>query len=288
MEEYTTRCCCQCGIEKPLTEFYRNKNNPLGRSYRCKVCAYTPRERKPIVRAPTPVEQRCLICDMIKPLADFKPDKRRVSGASSYCRKCHYLRYHKPAPLPHKPYHPPRARLQPGEEKLCTGCRQTKSVEEFRQSKKDRSGYVTYCKACEHARAKKWKQENRDQIIAYEERNKEHLDEIRRDWAVRNADRVRARQRINSKTPRAKLRVRLRMHQRRVGKGAPVTPAQIEELEHRQKRCYYCKKPFNSKRKSTLDHVIPLARGGLHDISNIVLACWPCNNKKSAKIVRLL
>jgi 5-methylcytosine-specific restriction endonuclease McrA len=35
--------------------------------------------------------------------------------------------------------------------------------------------------------------------------------------------------------------------------------------------------------KLTIDHVIPLALGGLHDVSNIQPLCSFCNSKKNAK-----
>lgn len=35
------------------------------------------------------------------------------------------------------------------------------------------------------------------------------------------------------------------------------------------------------QRTATLDHVVPLARGGAHDPGNLVVACAPCNRLKS-------
>ena len=43
--------------------------------------------------------------------------------------------------------------------------------------------------------------------------------------------------------------------------------------------CAYC----GSGGPLTLDHVVPLARGGLHRIDNLVAACKPCNSRKHAK-----
>jgi 5-methylcytosine-specific restriction endonuclease McrA len=44
-------------------------------------------------------------------------------------------------------------------------------------------------------------------------------------------------------------------------------------------KCYYCNKstPIN---KLTMDHVVPLIRGGKSTKSNIVPCCKDCNNKK--------
>jgi len=43
--------------------------------------------------------------------------------------------------------------------------------------------------------------------------------------------------------------------------------------------CYYCHKKF-SPSELTMDHKIPLARGGRSEKINIVTACKDCNNKK--------
>jgi 5-methylcytosine-specific restriction endonuclease McrA len=45
-------------------------------------------------------------------------------------------------------------------------------------------------------------------------------------------------------------------------------------------RCAYC----GASGKLTMDHVVPLARGGRHDPSNIVPACGSCNSRKHTKL----
>ena len=44
-------------------------------------------------------------------------------------------------------------------------------------------------------------------------------------------------------------------------------------------RCYYCGKSF-SPRSLTMDHIVPLSRGGKSKKGNVVPACKDCNNKK--------
>lgn len=44
-------------------------------------------------------------------------------------------------------------------------------------------------------------------------------------------------------------------------------------------RCVYCAIPLDQN-TATLDHVVPLARGGAHDPGNLVVACGPCNRLK--------
>lgn len=43
--------------------------------------------------------------------------------------------------------------------------------------------------------------------------------------------------------------------------------------------CYYCGKPFRSA-ELTMDHVVPLARGGKSTKNNVVTACKSCNTRK--------
>jgi len=43
--------------------------------------------------------------------------------------------------------------------------------------------------------------------------------------------------------------------------------------------CYYCGRFFESK-DLTMDHIVPLARGGRSTKDNIVTCCKECNTKK--------
>ncbi len=43
--------------------------------------------------------------------------------------------------------------------------------------------------------------------------------------------------------------------------------------------CYYCKSPTPPK-ELTMDHVVPVSRGGRSTKGNVVPACKECNNKK--------
>ena len=43
--------------------------------------------------------------------------------------------------------------------------------------------------------------------------------------------------------------------------------------------CVYC----GAREDLTVDHVLPLSRGGTNDLYNLVTACRPCNSSKNAK-----
>jgi 5-methylcytosine-specific restriction endonuclease McrA len=43
--------------------------------------------------------------------------------------------------------------------------------------------------------------------------------------------------------------------------------------------CYYCQKPLASD-EATMDHIVPLSRGGYSSKGNIAVSCKPCNTRK--------
>lgn len=47
--------------------------------------------------------------------------------------------------------------------------------------------------------------------------------------------------------------------------------------------CYYCNKKFTYK-QLTMDHLVPLARGGRSTKDNLVPSCKKCNTKKKSML----
>jgi len=66
-----------------------------------------------------------------------------------------------------------------------------------------------------------------------------------------------------------------------------------KKVEQGDLRCYYCGKvglvegvdefsDVGSDRLATIDHVVPVSKGGsVTDERNLVVACYPCNQKKA-------
>lgn len=83
------------------------------------------------------------------------------------------------------------------------------------------------------------------------------------------------------KTEKGKLANRLGQHTRRArvaGAGGIITRQEWLRLvvDHGGK-CAYCGKKDG---KLTLDHVVPISRGGANTIDNAAPACWWCNSHK--------
>lgn len=65
-----------------------------------------------------------------------------------------------------------------------------------------------------------------------------------------------------------------------------LTAAEWQTIKDRAgHKCHYCRKVF---RRLTMDHVIPLTKGGHHIASNIVPACRSCNSSKGNRVTTLL
>jgi hypothetical protein len=67
---------------------------------------------------------------------------------------------------------------------------------------------------------------------------------------------------------------------------ASVPPRQYPEVARRANhQCEYCLAPeefFNSPFE--VEHLVPRARGGRHDLANLALACRNCNGTKAARV----
>lgn len=46
------------------------------------------------------------------------------------------------------------------------------------------------------------------------------------------------------------------------------------------KSCLYCGAVFCEQVKPTIDHLVPLSKGGMHSMANVVVCCRSCNSKK--------
>lgn len=59
-----------------------------------------------------------------------------------------------------------------------------------------------------------------------------------------------------------------------------------KKLLNKVKNCYWCKTRLTLD-TSTLEHIIPLSRGGLDNSNNLTLACYTCNNDRGSEMPEL-
>jgi 5-methylcytosine-specific restriction endonuclease McrA len=112
-------------------------------------------------------------------------------------------------------------------------------------------------------------------------KNRDGINERRRMLWAKNPDLFRSRERNRYRRHRVSRVLTQRNTQaRRAGAKGEITPKQwLRLLRQHNFRCFYCNTVLTAKTR-TLDHKIPLSRGGTNTINNVVPACRPCNNRK--------
>jgi hypothetical protein len=110
------------------------------------------------------------------------------------------------------------------------------------------------------------------------------------EWVESHANRKFCSRKCNAKSPKAKAIKKLSKQNRRHKTRSKSGVAQlicIDQLMKRdRRRCKQCKtlcvKPegYNHPNEGTIDHIMPLSKGGLHLWSNVQLLCSQCNTAK--------
>ncbi|MGL5480224.1 MAG: HNH endonuclease [Clostridium sp.] len=59
----------------------------------------------------------------------------------------------------------------------------------------------------------------------------------------------------------------------------------IEKIKNEQTRCFYCGKELKIKQR-TIDHIIPLNRGGKTEYNNLIVCCKQCNIEKGDMTIK--
>lgn len=140
------------------------------------------------------------------------------------------------------------------------------------------------------AYGRKYREKNKDRCLEWQrlwrEQHPEYVAPNKRKKSTYEA-RDKARKYLKTKTDKYLLRARLKKHKRDaikrgVNDGTVTADSWYEIQKKHGFKCHYCQ---TDKKTLTLDHVIPLARGGKHTISNIVPCCPSCNSSKNDKLL---
>jgi len=199
----------------------------------------------------------CTCCKMDKNKTEFGSNKTRTDGLQSWCKQCRseYYRQNRTKIL---------ARISNNyiehrEERLSYAAQYVKDNKEM-LSKKRRKYYLDHVEEYAEKHSKR-----------YAIKRDEYIDRVKR-WRRDNPDKLRSNARAWSHRRRARL----------VNASGSYSVSKFEELCDRANNCCLC---CGKKTTLTIDHVIPLSRGGSNDIGNIQPLCLSCNCKKSDKTV---
>jgi 5-methylcytosine-specific restriction endonuclease McrA len=196
--------------------------------------------------------------------------------------------------------------------KTCSHCGATLPVEGFNRDRSRPDGRFSWCKVCKRASDAARYRANPEPVIQrmrtyYRDQHATVLERQRVRWRRQRererallraryaADPVKyreltrryyrshrseraayAKRYLQTHRSQASAQRRLRRGRLRAGGGRVSVAQWLALVERYGGRCLAC----GSDGPLTMDHVVPLARGGLHDISNLQPLCRPCNLQK--------
>ncbi len=99
-------------------------------------------------------------------------------------------------------------------------------------------------------------------------------------WGKANLDKVRLYQRRHY----AKHRTHMLTLKKLRSSGELPLPEWIKLCELQDYKCVWCEKQFPLMQLS-VDHIIPITRGGTHDRNNLQAMCFPCNRRKGNRFI---
>ena len=229
--------------------------------------------------------KQCSKCLEEKPLDKFYKCKKHRDGLAYYCKKCSDERraaWGKANPDRH---HAIQKRYYDTH---------TEQIKQYYLATREQR------REKERVHREKHRDRFRDYLRRYYQEHKERLNQLGREYYRQHRDEmIAANTRRQRGHPKRKEWVRryaqkhpdkllAQSHLRRARKqanGGTYTPEQWEALKNTyDHRCLCCGKR-EPDIKLTLDHVVPLSRGGSNDISNIQPLCRFCNTSKGSRTI---
>lgn len=265
--------CSKCKGMKSLDAFYRHPKD--GHQAQCKICQRDGKRRGDKTRQqliaevrPDSDHKRCAHCNEVLPVEQFASrGGERAGETKAWCRSCCSESFkiwhrrnggksHEERRAEHYQFIRPDLLT-----KFCTGCKEHKPVSEFQRTTQSRDGLKWRCSAC-HS------QQNR----TIYNRNVKREREKRRLYRENNQERVRQYAVDGERRRRA----------RKMNVESTLTRTQWERILRRYGyRCLAC----GSSENLTIDHVVPISKGGEDTERNVQPLCGSCNSSKGVRVM---
>jgi 5-methylcytosine-specific restriction endonuclease McrA len=204
------------------------------------------------------------------------------------------------------------------ESKICSCCKESLPLSDFHKDSKSPDGSSYWCKDCSSLRRKKNREDNLDHQKntqkVYYLNNKKSLRQSNEEWKKNNPgkmleynqkyrDNHRDRVRLAVKTsklknpdksknsvkewfannPLKRIEYNNKRRATKASVGGVVLSSEWESLL--DKYNHVCLRCGRDNVKLTLDHVVPISKGGRNTIDNIQPLCGKCNSFKSTKTI---
>jgi 5-methylcytosine-specific restriction endonuclease McrA len=176
-------------------------------------------------------------------------------------------------------------------QKQCRSCSQTLPSSMFYKRRSNKDGLYSYCKSCTDDKGRTWREGNLDWAEHKRQYDKNRNARLSAEISEKSKDRYRAQreQKIayaaawaKSNPDKRKAIAQSYKHRRRSLERDGIGGRELAQWRSLQRDvCYWC--GDEQADIYTIDHFYPLARGGAHQIDNLVISCKPCNLRKNAK-----
>ena len=208
--------------------------------------------------------KRCSRCGEVKTLDEFSRDRSARDGFQSACKECRRLvvqKWRQQNPDKVRAYSRKYQQENAAARREYNRQRRRNNAEAVRQQKREwRKKNLEVVLEQERERLRRWRSLNRERDRAAQRRREA-------------AFRLDFPQRAREKSRQSKQRWRAR---KRDGQGFRVVAKDVRRLA--SDTCVACGLTADS-----LDHIIPLSRGGSHGVGNLAAMCRTCNSSKGAK-----
>jgi 5-methylcytosine-specific restriction endonuclease McrA len=179
--------------------------------------------------------------------------------------------------------------------KTCFVCRQDLPRSAFIKSTGRPDGLYPYCRKCDSAKRRALKEADPERLQILIERKRAYDAAYNASRKKQNCERVLARYRADPERVKQRVRdwqkanpERTRAYkantkaQRRAVERSGLTGRELLAWKRAQaKVCHWCGK--KCAKRFHVDHYVPLSKGGLHVVENLVISCTTCNLEKHAK-----
>jgi 5-methylcytosine-specific restriction endonuclease McrA len=279
-EDPCLKQCTKCNTFKPATlEFFcRKQKSASGLGYECKDCKST------IDKAAYLKNKERVIAKVKEYRDSLKLDPEKQEKAAVKRRE--WKRKDREAnPEKYREYDR-RLHWRLKESKGTYYERNKEAIDKYKKEWRQRNIGRLLVSQKEHYRNNK--DRYRDWRDAYKKKNIEKLFSYHQKYRDRNKEKIAATNRAYRLATPEKQKVL--SHRRRARKisqdDKTLNELAIKSLLAKAIKCPYCGKKYiegSYTDSKTIDHLVPLCRGGLNSISNIIVCCRSCNSKKGKK-----
>lgn len=284
MDEPTpSKACTRCGVAKPLDEFYAKPKAADGRVSRCKQCQREVSrdwrlknlERSAATVLPADYAKPCSRCSEILPASNYYPCGTAYDGLTPDCSPC----------------------IRKRRREYAAANREKESTARAAWVQANAEHYREYMA--------QWRAANTERIRLaarqWAERNPERYAELRSQWYLANReailernhtdpDRIAARREAARRSAERNRDARTEaQRRRRVDKlGLRIEDVDLDALWTGS--CALCGEPIDRDLRwpdpmsKSIDHTVPLSRGGTHEAHNLSWTHLFCNVSKGARL----